>query len=78
MTRMMHNDLQTTTSGMLSIAWLKHLWVALRPTHWIKNAFLFPALIFSGHFRNLADVISTLEGFIVFSLLPVRSIFSTI
>ena len=40
----------------------------MRPQQWIKNLFLFAALIFSGHLRNISDALLTVQGFILFSL----------
>ncbi len=39
----------------------------MRPSHWVKNLFLFAALIFSGHLLRLDDFIETLIGFFLFS-----------
>ncbi len=41
----------------------------LRPKQWFKNIFLFPALLFSGHFLEPAPVIAALIGFAAFSML---------
>jgi decaprenyl-phosphate phosphoribosyltransferase len=46
----------------------KYIIVALRSGHWIKNVFLFAPLIFSGHFRNPADTIHSIIGFVIFSM----------
>lgn len=40
----------------------------MRPQQWIKNLFLFAALIFSGHLKNISDAILTIQGFILFSI----------
>jgi len=42
--------------------------VSMRPSHWVKNLFLFAALIFSGRLLYLNDFLLTLVGFFVFSL----------
>lgn len=44
------------------------LLVSMRPTHWIKNGFLFAPLIFSGHFYEVKDALMVLGGFLSFSL----------
>ena len=41
----------------------------MRLQQWIKNFFLFAALIFSGNLFNKTDVLLTLEGFLFFSLI---------
>ena len=41
----------------------------LRPKQWAKNVFLFPALIFSGQFLELASISAALVGFAAFCLL---------
>lgn len=40
----------------------------LRPKQWLKNVFLFPALLFSGKFLELDPVIAASLGFAVFCL----------
>jgi len=42
--------------------------LALRPKHWIKNVFVFAPLLFSGHFRNRADVYAECWAFVIFSV----------
>jgi 4-hydroxybenzoate polyprenyltransferase len=41
----------------------------LRPKQWAKNVFLFPAVIFSGHFLEPEPVLAAVTGFAAFSLL---------
>lgn len=41
----------------------------MRLQQWIKNLFLFAALIFSGHLFNASDVLLTVVGFFTFSFL---------
>lgn len=48
---------------------LRYIFISLRLQQWIKNLFLFAALIFSGHLFVLNDVIVTTIGFLLFSLL---------
>src|SRR5262249_28244628 len=40
----------------------------MRPQQWIKNLFLFAALIFSGNLFVLRDVLLTIAGFLFFCL----------
>ena len=42
--------------------------VMLRVGHWVKNGFVFAPLVFSGHYSNMVDVISTICAFVVFSV----------
>lgn len=53
------------TPETLAVAALKQL----RPKQWIKNVFLFPALVFSGRFLEPDPVFAALIGFASFSLL---------
>ena len=46
-----------------------HLVSSLRLPQWIKNLFLFAALIFSGHLFKVHDVLLTVIGFFAFSFL---------
>ena len=39
----------------------------MRPQQWIKNLFLFAALVFSGNLFNSHDIILTVIGFFLFS-----------
>ena len=40
----------------------------MRPQQWIKNLFLFAALIFSGHLFDSQGIFLTVQGFVLFSL----------
>lgn len=40
----------------------------MRPQQWIKNFFVFAALVFAGHLRIAHDVLTTCLGFVCFSL----------
>jgi len=55
-----------TSTGVMPL--LPQLLKTLRPTHWIKNGFLFAPLLFSGHFSNLSEIILTIHGFLIFSM----------
>ena len=44
------------------------MWISMRPSHWVKNLFLFAALIFSGRLLRLDDFLTTVIGFVLFSL----------
>lgn len=39
----------------------------MRPQQWIKNLFVFAALVFSGHLFKIPDLLLTLQGFFLFS-----------
>jgi len=41
---------------------------SMRPQQWIKNFFLFAALVFSGHLFSSHDILFTTAGFLIFSL----------
>ena len=40
----------------------------MRPKQWVKNAFVFAPLLFSGLFTDMVSVQHTLSAFIIFSL----------
>lgn len=40
----------------------------MRPQQWIKNLFIFAALVFSGHLYSSADLTRTIAGFALFSI----------
>lgn len=46
---------------------MKHLIILLRPQQWIKNAFIFLPLFFSGNFMNLPLLFKTLVAFLAYS-----------
>lgn len=48
---------------------LNDLMVSMRPQQWIKNSFLFAALIFAEQLMNPEKVVLALAGFLLFSLL---------
>lgn len=48
---------------------LKNLIISLRVPHWIKNSFIFAALIFSEHLFNTPYIIKVCLAFLFFSLL---------
>src|SRR5712692_8305403 len=68
MVQMISKELNAGVGLARCVGPTKHVLVALRPTHWIKNSFLFAPLIFSGHFRNSEDIIRTIKGLVIFSL----------
>ena len=47
---------------------LKNLVRLARPSHWIKNTFVFAALIFSRHLTQIDDVLASLLAFAAFCL----------
>lgn len=47
---------------------LKYFLIEMRPKQWVKNVFLFPALVFSKNFNNIDSVIACLIGFLLFCL----------
>jgi 4-hydroxybenzoate polyprenyltransferase len=47
---------------------LKYILLSMRLQQWVKNLFVFAALIFSGHLLILHDFLLTLLGFFAFSL----------
>lgn len=61
---MADSAVQQSVGGIL-VAAVKQL----RPKQWTKNAFVFPALLFSGRFLDIAHVGWALLAFITFSLL---------
>ncbi len=46
----------------------KHILQSMRPHQWVKNFFIFAALIFSGHLFNITNLIDTILGFFIFSI----------
>lgn len=52
--------------GFAEFTKLKSWLQLLRPRHWIKNLFLFAALIFSGNLPRLSYVMAALHGFLCF------------
>ena len=50
-----------------TVSW-RHLFLSMRPVHWIKNAFVFVALLFSHHLFNMAAVIESACVFGIFCL----------
>lgn len=52
-----------------SLGLIVNLFRAMRPKQWVKNGFVFPALIFSHQLTNLAMVGLTLQVFVLFCLL---------
>lgn len=47
---------------------LKYLFISLRPRHWIKNIFIFAALIFAKKFTDLSAIRLSLFAFVLFCL----------
>jgi 4-hydroxybenzoate polyprenyltransferase len=48
---------------------LKHLILGLRPRQWVKNAFVFPALLFSRSLLIPQQAVSAIELFLIFCML---------
>lgn len=48
---------------------MRELVISMRPQQWVKNLILFAALLFGGHLFVLPDLLLTLAGFALFSLL---------
>lgn len=49
-------------------AMLRALWKSLRPKQWIKNGFIFAALVFDGQLTNLPALARTTLGFVLFCM----------
>jgi 4-hydroxybenzoate polyprenyltransferase len=49
--------------------WLVLLIATMRPKQWLKNGFLFAALIFDRQLTNVTALMTTLAGFVLFCLL---------
>ena len=47
---------------------IRYIVASMRPQQWIKNMFLFAALVFSGHLLVRNDVLLTVGGFVLFSM----------
>ncbi|HLX11979.1 MAG TPA: decaprenyl-phosphate phosphoribosyltransferase [Bacteroidota bacterium] len=47
---------------------LRYILASMRVPQWIKNFFVFAALVFSFHLRNIQDDLVTFYGFLAFSL----------
>jgi 4-hydroxybenzoate polyprenyltransferase len=50
-------------SGMM-----QHILISMRLPQWVKNFFLFAALLFAGHLGNIGDILVVLKGFFIFSI----------
>ena len=48
---------------------LKYVFLSMRPEQWIKNLFVFTALLFSKNLFNLSKDIEALAGFIIFCII---------
>ncbi|HTK82070.1 MAG TPA: decaprenyl-phosphate phosphoribosyltransferase [Bacteroidota bacterium] len=46
---------------------LTYIVASMRPQQWIKNLFLFAALVFSGNLFNSGDILLVVSGFLIFS-----------
>jgi len=57
-------DAQRHSGNRLLLAWIR----LLRPTHWVKNAFVLAPLLFSRSFHDGEDVLRATLAFVVFCL----------
>ncbi len=66
-----HNDLVVNNRKYLGnyIENLKQIFLSMRPNQWIKNSFVFAALLFSQNLLNLSKDIKVFLGFIIFCLI---------
>jgi len=48
---------------------LKQMVKLCRPKQWIKNGFVFAAIVFSGHLFNIFDILNTIGAFFLFSFI---------
>ncbi|MEK7264175.1 MAG: decaprenyl-phosphate phosphoribosyltransferase [Bacteroidota bacterium] len=47
---------------------IQHILISMRLPQWIKNFFLFAAILFAGHLGNINDILLVLKGFFIFSI----------
>ncbi|MDK2820755.1 MAG: hypothetical protein PWP31_720 [Clostridia bacterium] len=60
----------SSQSGVLSYLYFwRYLFLSMRPKQWIKNAFIFAPILFSGNLLNIQLLIRTTEVFVIFCFL---------
>jgi 4-hydroxybenzoate polyprenyltransferase len=47
---------------------IKHIWLSMRPHHWVKNVFIFAGLLFSENIFSPYPLVKVSAGFMIFSL----------
>ncbi|WP_338823798.1 Decaprenyl-phosphate phosphoribosyltransferase [Moorella humiferrea] len=65
------NLLETSgrAQAIMSRYFWRYLFLSLRPKQWMKNAFVFAAILFSRHLLDIPLVVRTIQVFVIFCLL---------
>jgi len=61
-------NFEQTQSNEIKIN-IKQMIKLCRPKQWIKNGFVFAAIVFSGHLFNIFDIMNTIVAFFLFSFI---------